>query len=156
MSNEIMQVGQDNSVSELDKGKTRFTVVTSFRRFYEYTAEIDAHTQEEAEEIALSIDADDPRVTCSDWDDELKVDSCTSYSCQLCGEDLGDIWEAKVILPFGDCCGECVAEINQGVRASTVLTECESCNTMTVCAPSPDGFWKSICVACFAKERARD
>ena len=33
------------------------------------------------------------------------------FTCQLCGNKIEDINSARVVLPFGETCGECVREI---------------------------------------------
>lgn len=48
--------------------------------------------------------------TCGDYV-EQKIE--TTFTCQLCGEGNKDIFTGALVLPWGETCAECLAQIKE-------------------------------------------
>ena len=83
---------------------------------YDFKPSDFTHEQlEEIKQLLLTGELTQARNLLNDWAYECNAGGLPNgeQDCQLCGERIADIFTAKTVLPFGDCCAPCVAEIEK-------------------------------------------
>ena len=61
----------------------------------------------------MTVEMNGELMPLSDEEEEMNEIRDDSPSiCNLCGENLGDVFLARVVHPWGDTCGDCMESVN--------------------------------------------